>query len=492
MTCALGPYNFEFMDRVHREIVSKYQVDGIFANRWAPQGGDCYCVHCRPELQDATGRSCRERRCARSGAPPVPRVAQGAVDGAVEALGCDRARGEPAGAIHPERPAGFEDRRRAGGDSVHRQPGAARPDAAVGQRPARQGIPLGDGPAADRRHLQRRPRGAVPLEGLGAERAGDSALGRRGHRQRHAAVGDEVLRRAVRPPVAAGRRAHLRLALPPRALSAERGAARARGAAVLGADRRRITRASRRAIGPSDHVLGMYHALVEARVPFEFVHEAVSRGRPARSVQAPDSRRRRGALGRRNAAPSAPTSPAGGSLLATFASSLYDETGQRRDDFGLADVFGVSFDGRIDGPMQNSYLSLDPDAATGRRHPVLDGLGDTTRIINGVFRLDVRPDDGLSVAGDVDPDVSRPADGGRVSRACRTPTRASCICATSVRVESSTSRGTSIARSGKSCASDHGRLLAQRGRWATNEPAPVEVAGPGPARRHDLAAARAR
>ena len=50
-------------------------------------------------------------------------------------------------------------------------------------------------------------------------------------------------------------------------------------------------------------------------------------------------------------------------------------------------MFGVSFAGRIDGPMQNSYLSLDADPATGRRHPVLDGLDDTPRIINGVFRV---------------------------------------------------------------------------------------------------------
>ena len=63
----------------------------------------------------------------------------------------------------------------------------------------------------------------------------------------------------------------------------------------------------------------------------------------------------------------------------------------RRDNFGLADLFGVSFGGRIDGPMQNSYLSLDADPATGRRHPVLDGLDDTPRIINGVFRVHVTP-----------------------------------------------------------------------------------------------------
>ena len=56
MTCALGPYNFELMDQVHREIVSRYKVDGIFANRWAPQGGDCHCVHCQKNFKEATGR----------------------------------------------------------------------------------------------------------------------------------------------------------------------------------------------------------------------------------------------------------------------------------------------------------------------------------------------------------------------------------------------------------------------------------------------------
>ena len=56
VTCALGPYNFEFMDQVHREIVSTYRVDGIFANRWTPQGGDCYRVHCKEMFAAATGR----------------------------------------------------------------------------------------------------------------------------------------------------------------------------------------------------------------------------------------------------------------------------------------------------------------------------------------------------------------------------------------------------------------------------------------------------
>ncbi len=36
------------------------------------------------------------------------------------------------------------------------------------------------------------------------------------------------------------------------------------------------------------------------------------------------------------------------------------------------------------------------DPATGQRHAVLDGLEDTPRIINGVFRLEVTPDDAIS------------------------------------------------------------------------------------------------
>jgi uncharacterized lipoprotein YddW (UPF0748 family) len=46
ITCALGPYNFDFMTRVHQEIMTKYSPDGIFTNRWAGSGM-CYCEHCQ-------------------------------------------------------------------------------------------------------------------------------------------------------------------------------------------------------------------------------------------------------------------------------------------------------------------------------------------------------------------------------------------------------------------------------------------------------------
>jgi hypothetical protein len=41
VTCALGPYNFDFMTSVHKEIMARYHVDGIFMNLWEGSG-DCY------------------------------------------------------------------------------------------------------------------------------------------------------------------------------------------------------------------------------------------------------------------------------------------------------------------------------------------------------------------------------------------------------------------------------------------------------------------
>jgi hypothetical protein len=79
----------------------------------------------------------------------------------------------------------------------------------------------------------------------------------------------------------------------------------------------------------------------------------------------------------------------GGSLVATLETSLYDEWGVRRDDLLLGDLYGVRCTGEVGGPMQNSYLRLEVDPATGAHHPLLRGLEDARRIINGVHRLPV-------------------------------------------------------------------------------------------------------
>ena len=54
VTCALGPYNFDFMTEVTREIVSGYKVDGVFSNRWSGSGM-CYCEHCARSFRDFSG-----------------------------------------------------------------------------------------------------------------------------------------------------------------------------------------------------------------------------------------------------------------------------------------------------------------------------------------------------------------------------------------------------------------------------------------------------
>ncbi len=93
---------------------------------------------------------------------------------------------------------------------------------------------------------------------------------------------------------------------------------------------------------------------------------------------------------------------AGGSVVATGETSLYDEWGERRPDFALADLLGVRNLGAFHGHhhrlqaswddwVQHTYLRLTPElragvygphvssepAAKGARHPLLAGLEET-------------------------------------------------------------------------------------------------------------------
>src|SRR4030095_16042292 len=79
----------------------------------------------------------------------------------------------------------------------------------------------------------------------------------------------------------------------------------------------------------------------------------------------------------------------GGGLIATHQTSLYDERGRPRKNFGLADLLGVNFAGRIVPRMQNAYLRLEHEAAPN--HPLLKDLEDAPRIIHGVSRVEVEP-----------------------------------------------------------------------------------------------------
>jgi putative glycosyl hydrolase-like family 6 (GHL6) protein len=394
VTCALGPYNFEFMDQVHREIVSRYQVDGIFANRWAPQGGDCYCTHCRANFRTATGlelpRTADRRDPARRAYVQWRKTRLTDLwkkwDATVRAANPD-ARFIPNGP---------PDMKTAGDMSAPIQ---------FADNQARRGLapPWGNGRRAKeyRSVMGRRPVGGIFSVGLEEP-----------YRWKDSVQSEPEIRLWVAEGTANGARPWVtkfsgvlydRRWLPIveriydwhyRNETYLRNEAPLARVALLYSEQTQAsgtpwTQPALAGDRPDDHVLGMYHALLEARVPFELLHEGfltadrLDRFRllilaNATSLSDAQCDAIRGYASR------------GGNVLATHASSLFDETGGPRKDFGLADLFGVSFNGRVDGPMQNSYLSLDAEAS-GARHAVLNGLEDTPRIINGVFRIDVRP-----------------------------------------------------------------------------------------------------
>ena len=137
-----------------------------------------------------------------------------------------------------------------------------------------------------------------------------------------------------------------------------------------------------------DHTLGWYQALVEARIPFEMVHDRLldaAHVNQFKTLILPNI----AALSDAQCDQLRAFVKNGGSLIATCETSLYDEWGVRRKDFGLSDLFGVTWSGRIEGPMQNSYLRLEHEAAPN--HPLFNGLEDAPRIVNGVSRLVVEP-----------------------------------------------------------------------------------------------------
>ncbi len=137
-----------------------------------------------------------------------------------------------------------------------------------------------------------------------------------------------------------------------------------------------------------DHANGIYHALIEDRLPFEMVNDRLmdeEHLKPFKLLILPNI----AALSDAQCDQLRKFVEKGGSLVATYETSLYDEGGKSRADFGLSDVFGVSYSQGVEGPLQNSYLRLKSDVVTSKFHPVLKGLEDAYRIINGTHRVQV-------------------------------------------------------------------------------------------------------
>lgn len=133
----------------------------------------------------------------------------------------------------------------------------------------------------------------------------------------------------------------------------------------------------------SDYLQGLYYALLEGRFFFDFVHQA---------DLAPETLRKYRALLIPNAAYLSDKecgqigqfAAAGGSVLATFETSRYDEWGDPRRDFALADLFGASAAGDVIGPHGNSYMRIE------QQHPVLKDLEGTALLPGAENRVTIR------------------------------------------------------------------------------------------------------
>jgi hypothetical protein len=387
ITCALGPYNFEFMTAVHREIVTRYDVDGIFTNRWANQT-DCYCEHCRRSFRTASGLE-------------LPRTTDATDPGRRAWLAWRKARltelwahwdadirqVRPAACFIPNGPPDLA------------TAAVMQPPIQFADHQARRGLtpPWSNGRRAKEYHAVMDGRPVGGIFSVGVEEP---------HRWKDSVQSEAEIRLWVADGTANGMRPWFakfagvlrdRRWLPVveriydwhfRHERYLRNTASLASVALLLSEQTQALHAPGPERPVGDHVAGLYHALVEARVPFDLVHETLLT--PARLDRyALVVLANAAALSDAQCEALRAYVTRGGGLVATFESSRYDEHGRRRPDFGLADLFGVRDSGRTEGPMKNAYLTLREDARTGQRHEILAGLADAPRVIHGVWRIPV-------------------------------------------------------------------------------------------------------
>ena len=483
VTCALGPYNFEFMTEVHREIMTLYHVEGIFSNRWAGSGM-CYCEHCRTNFGDAYGMDLPRTRD-----PQDPAYRNYVLWRQERLFALWRLWDNEIRAIHPQ--ARYIPNSGGGAlSSLDMKTIGELSDILFADRQARRGV-MAPWAAGKNGKEYRATLGNKPVGGIfsvGVEER---------YRWKDSVTSPAEIRIWVADGIANGMRPwytkfsgtlhddrwlsvvedlYVRHHRWERYLRNE--APLARVAMVYSQQTATFYGGEQARAKVEDHTLGWYQALIEARIPFEMVHDRLLDAdhlAPLKTLILPNI----AALSEVQCEQLRAFVRRGGSLIATLETSLYDEWGVRRDDLLLSDLFGVRCAGAVEGPMQNSYLRLERDPATGAHHPLLKGLEDARRIINGVYRLPVEglypfanppltlvpsyPDLPMEEVYPRQPQTDIPevylrqVGEGRIVYIPwdigRTYWEVMCV--------------------------DHGTLLQNAVRWATDEPPVVEVNGPG-------------
>ncbi len=483
VTCALGPYNFEFMTAVHKEIMALYRVDGIFTNRWAGSGM-CYCIHCRENFRAFSGMD-----LPRTDDPQNPARREYIVWRQKRLFGLWRVWDSAIKGINPD--ASYI--ANAGGGALSGLDMKAIGEIAptlFADRQGRSGLmpPWANGKTAKeyRATLGRKPIAGIFSVGLEDKYRWKDSV-QNGNETRMWVVDGvahnfrpwftkfdaKPIDRRWLPVVEELYEWHYRNE---RYLRNEASLARVamvysqRTATFYGGEQARAK--------VEDPALGFYEALIEARIPFEMVHDELLDSEhvgPFRMLILPNI----AALSTGQCDQIREYVKRGGSVIATYETSLYDEWGIRRKDFGLASLFGTSFAGRVEGPMLNSYLTLEKDPATGRFHPLLFGLEDATRIINGVNRVIVRP----AMAGSYSPLIVVPSYPDLPMEEVfprPDPVKEAAVFIRQIGRGRVVYFPWDVDRTFWEVLNvDHGKLLRNAVLWATNEPAPVSVKGAG-------------
>jgi Hypothetical glycosyl hydrolase 6/Beta-galactosidase trimerisation domain len=137
-------------------------------------------------------------------------------------------------------------------------------------------------------------------------------------------------------------------------------------------------------------IQGLYEALLRGRFAFDFVHEDRLEAQHLakyRALLLPNV----AMLSDRQCDQLRAYARAGGSLMASFETGLYDENLVPRVDFGLADLFGISRAGDAIGTNGNPYYARIVDQPAGHPHPILDGFAGTNWLPGAQNRVPLKP-----------------------------------------------------------------------------------------------------
>ena len=464
VTCALGPYNFEFMTSVIREITTLYEVDGIFANRWSGSGM-CYCEHCRRNFQQFSGLELPRPAAGLAAGPPEEARIQYAVWQRKRLLelywlwDAEIKKRNPNAAFFPNGfdqirdaapvPVLFADRQARSGNTAAWQNGKFAKDA-------------------------RSTFGLKPIVGLFS--VGLEAP----YRWKDSVQNPNEIRMWAVDGIAQGFRPWVikfnakpldrRWLQPVNDLFVwhwknEKYMRNERPLARVG-----LVSAPRSA---ADHESGFYHALVEARIPFEMVaiddQFDAARLQSFKVLALPNITY----LSDSQSAQLRSFVENGGGLVATHETSLRDERGRRRDNFSLAGLFGVSFAGNVIERQQNAYLNLEDHT-----HPLLDGLEGAGRMVHGVMRVEIRTEPGLRAPLMTVPSYPDLPMEEVYQREPKTDIPG--VIVRSVGAGRVVYFPWDIDRTfWEVMSQDHGIVLANAVRWAANEEQPLQVQGPG-------------